>query len=53
LETGADPNKRGEDNITPLQIVSVYDHEEIAGLLLDHSTDVNARSASGYIPLNR
>ncbi len=42
LQTGADPNKRGEDDITPLHIVSVYDYEEIARLLLDHGADVNA-----------
>ncbi len=54
LEQGADPKAIADNamRVQPLHSAAAGQHLEVAGLLLDHGADVNARQQGGFTPLH-
>jgi len=52
LADGVSVNVRGDMEWTPLHHASLYNHKEIAELLIDNGADVNAKAYDGKTPLH-
>ena len=40
LETGADPNKKSRDGMTPLAVAAFWGYDQIASLLIEKGWDI-------------
>ena len=53
LEQGADRDKADNEGVSPLHwAVRIWDRKEIAKLLMAYGADLNARTNSGYLPID-
>jgi ankyrin repeat protein len=52
LADSVDVNAQSDGGSTPLQLAAIYDHKEIAELLIAGGADVNAENEDGWTPLH-
>ena len=52
IADGADLDARMQGGYTPLHLAAIYNHKEIAAILIAAGTDVNAKNVRGMTPLH-
>ena len=53
IAAGADLDTKMQGGYTPLHLAAIYDHKEIAEILIDEGADVNAKNKRDMTPLHQ